>query len=998
MNENAAICPRCGRTLSPRAAFGLCPSCLLGNLSDDLEDPNDVRVFGDYELIEELARGGMGTVFKARQRSLNRTVALKVITAGALASREMIERFRTEAEAAASLSHPHIVPIYEVGEHEGQQFFSMELIDGPRLDQLHKGQAVEPRRAAGLLIKIAQAVHFAHQRGILHRDIKPGNILLDASGEPHLTDFGLAKVLEKESTVTHTMALLGTPSYMSPEQARGQTKQLTTATDIYGLGAVLYEELTGIPPFAGGTTMETVRQVLDSEPRRPSALNPEVDRDLETICLKCLEKEPARRYASALSLAEDLERWLRHEPIHARASSPFEQAAKWVRRRPVVAALSFGLGVALLLGFAATFWQWRRAEQQTVAARGAQSEAEQMVDRLDLERADARLSIGETAEALALFASVLRREPSNPIAAERLISFLSHHTFALPLSEGIGLESGLMQIGPSPDGTRLLTSTMNGTVRTWNLANGRPDRTVVHHPAPSTGAVWSRDGRYVAAGFYDKTARVWDATTGQEISPPLLHPFAPEVFFSGDGERLLTYEWLGTSVRIWDWRTGKLVNEITGLRPLRGIRGHPTADKVYLAFADEFELRDFNGKQLAAVKRDDYPNVGASTPDGRVLAMTIGVKGVVFHDGATLQPLPFQIAEDIPEGRPTLSPDGLWLVMGERLRVGELRDLRTGRAINVPLLHRDSGRLAWLLADGQRLLTSGHGKWSARICDVRPGAVLSPPLRHEQRVTSAAFSPDGTRVLTTSLDQTARIWDALSGKPMTGPLAHPTSVSRGFFSADSKRLATLARDNTIRIWDSSTGKLLHELRHKTIEMIGRVGGRDNMHGPGELHGLVEPSRHLLGARVPVRRYISIVAGNSDQPWSTLGRKMGEWIGARDMKLDARQPAVRFHQMERQQRAHRAAAFRSDHVAEAARGRKRKADGVVNLESGMDVHGRAPMQEAAGARSWRGGREKRCRGAESGGTGDDHARSRARAAEARRRNNAWRVIVVMGPPL
>src|SRR6516165_3463487 len=179
-------------------------------------------------------------------------------------------------------------------------------------------------------------------------------------------------------------------------------------------------------------------------------------------------------------------------------------------------------------------------------------------------------------------------------------------------------------------------------------------------------------------------------------------------------------------------------------------------------------------------------------------------------------------------------------------------------------------------------------------------------------------------------------------------------------------------------------------------MVGRVRGRDNMHGPAELHGLVEPSRHLLGTRVPVRRYISIVAGNSDQPWSTLGRKMGEWIGACDMKLDARQPAVRFHQMERQQRGHRAAAFTSDHVAEAARGRKRKADGVMNLESGMDVHGRAPMREAAGARSWRGGREKMCRGAESDGTGDDHARSRARAAEARRRRiNAWQVIIVMG---
>src|SRR5437667_10415366 len=250
----------------------------------------------------------MGVVWRARQLSLNREVALKVIAEGELASEDFIERFHTEATAAASLDHPNIVPIYEIGEHEGRHFFSMKLIAGRTLTRESGGSPMPPRRVGRLLAKLARAVHYAHQRGILHRDLKPNNVLLDGHGEPHLTDFGLAKLVERESTLTKTLAVLGTPSYMSPEQARGETKQLTTAADVYGLGAILYELISGQPPFAGGTTMATIRQVLEEEPRRLSMLNASIDRDLETICLKCLEKEPVRRYGSAETLARDLER------------------------------------------------------------------------------------------------------------------------------------------------------------------------------------------------------------------------------------------------------------------------------------------------------------------------------------------------------------------------------------------------------------------------------------------------------------------------------------------------------------------------------------------------------------------------------------------------------------------------------------------------------------------------------------------------------------------
>ena len=285
--------------------------------------------FGDYELLEEIVRGGQGVVYRARQKSLNRAVALKVIALGQWATTPHLKRFRHEAEAAASLEHPQIVPIYEIGERDGSCYFSMKLIEGGQLDEVLRREPMSIRRAAELLVKIVRTVHFARERGILHRDIKPGNILLDRHGEPHLTDFGLARLIEQESTVTNSFDVLGTPSYMAPEQAAGHAKELTAAADVYALGAVFYHMLTSQPPFAGGTTYETIRMVLETEPRKPRLWNSKIDRDLETICLKCLAKDPEKRYASALELAEDLERWLGHEPIRARRSGVFTRSRKW---------------------------------------------------------------------------------------------------------------------------------------------------------------------------------------------------------------------------------------------------------------------------------------------------------------------------------------------------------------------------------------------------------------------------------------------------------------------------------------------------------------------------------------------------------------------------------------------------------------------------------------------------------------------------------------------
>jgi predicted Ser/Thr protein kinase len=381
------VCRKCGAKIFSDAPEGLCTGCVLetalGSFPDAVAgvgDPgasdnvarNDVAPtsankvparaikvlgeLGDYELLEEIGRGGQGVVFRARQKSLNRIVALKIIGLGQWATKVHLKRFRLEAEAAASLDHPCIVPIYEVGERDGQCYFSMKLVEGGQLDEVVKRTPLSIRQAVELIAKVARTVHYAHEHGILHRDIKPGNILLDAKGEPQLTDFGLARLVESESTVTRTLEVLGTPSYMCPEQTGGKNAKLTSATDVYGLGAVLYQLLTGHPPFAGGTTYETIKLLLETEPRQPRLWNPKIDRDLSTICLKCLEKDPQRRYSSALALAEDLERWLKHEPIKARRTGVVARGKKWVQRNPNVAAV-VALSLALIAAVGAIVWK-----------------------------------------------------------------------------------------------------------------------------------------------------------------------------------------------------------------------------------------------------------------------------------------------------------------------------------------------------------------------------------------------------------------------------------------------------------------------------------------------------------------------------------------------------------------------------------------------------------------------------------------------------------------
>src|SRR5882724_3344600 len=418
---NARVCGKCGNTIFDTAPQGLCSVCLfdtgLSILTESVGGPN-AKDFGadndststdaaelfsasdDYELLEEIGRGGQGVVYRARQKSLNRTVAIKIIGISHGRTKAHLKRFRLEAEAAAKLNHPFVVPIHEIGQRKGRCYFSMGLVEGGRLDQIAKREPMSPRQATEVIAKLARTVHYAHQHGIIHRDIKPGNILLDTKGEPHLTDFGVARLLETENDATCTIEVSGTPSYMAPEQAHANNGHVSSATDVYGLGAVLYELLAGQPPFTGGTPFETVRLLLETEPRQPRLLNPKVDRDLSTICLKCLEKDPKRRYSSALALAEDLEHWLRHEPIRARRTGVLARGRKWVRRNPTSALLAASL---IALATAAGWIVWKSEFIRQPLAAGI---AVLPFENLSVQREDAYFADGVQNEILTDLAKI----------------------------------------------------------------------------------------------------------------------------------------------------------------------------------------------------------------------------------------------------------------------------------------------------------------------------------------------------------------------------------------------------------------------------------------------------------------------------------------------------------------------------------------------------------------------------------------------------------------
>jgi WD40 repeat protein/tRNA A-37 threonylcarbamoyl transferase component Bud32 len=606
--------------------------------------------FGDYEILGELGRGGMGVVYKARQRSLRRLVALKMILAGQLAGSEQVERFHREARAVAQLDHPNIVPIYEVGQHHGQHYFSMKLIEGRSLscDLAHYRR--HHKAAAFLMSRVARAVHYAHQRGILHRDLKPRNILLDARKQPHVTDFGLAKRLDASDSLSPEGAVIGTASYMAPEQAAAGGRRLTPAADVYSLGAVLYELLTGRPPFQGATFVETLWQVLDLEPPPPRRLNPAVPRDLETVCLKCLDKRPSHRYASAEALAEDLERWVEGKPILGRRVRWPERAWLWCRRSPALAALVAAtvllctLAGALCLAYSSAGWQASHAQgelDQELVRKEAKAYLE------DMRHAQAHLNGGEVVPARALLAKWRHKDHR---AWEWY--FLDAQCRELRLSVR-GHGGRVWAVAWSPDARQLASADDQGVVSVWDVADNKELASFQAQAGGVRALAWSPDGKLLATASKG-APQLWEAATGKETRTlpladnprpdgPSRRPQARSLIWSPGEQKLALVDTEG-EIKVWDLGTGA--------KPL-----------VLLAHTGAFGA--------------------AWGPDGKRLA-SVGVDGLVkVWDAATGKPefdLPTPAASSVVTGFWGHALD--WSEDGKRLGViserGEIQVLDVG--------------------------------------------------------------------------------------------------------------------------------------------------------------------------------------------------------------------------------------------------------------------------------------------------------------------------------
>jgi WD40 repeat protein len=877
--ESAAIaahverCPECQEALDRLTPFGEGPGT---------EGPDDGAA-GDehgpapppaarwpavpgYEVLAELGRGGMGLVYKARHLGLDRVVALKMIRAEVGADGEGRKRFDAEARAVARLQHPNIVQIHDVGEAAGQPFLALEFVEGQSLAQRLDGHPWPAPQAAALAEVLARAMHYAHARGVIHRDLKPSNVLLAGPPEappercvPKVTDFGLARTLDAAGE-TGTGAVLGTPRYMAPEQAEGR-KGVGPPADVYGLGAILYELLTGRPPFRAESPLQTLRQVAEAEPDRPRLLNPAVPRDLETVCLKCLRKEPGKRYATALELAEDLRRILAGEPVAARPVGALERGWRWARRRPALALL---LAVLLLAPLAAVV-SLLEHNRQLREALGRAERGERAV-RGHLYVADIRLAwqAWQTGD-MARFQELLARcepDPGAPPEAD-LRGFEWYYLRGLsepPAGELVlrGHRGGACCVRYAPDGSVLASGGRDGRVKLWDARTGRELRALEGHGGDVNMVAFSPDGALLASAGDDRTARVWDVRTGRVRFTLTGHPGRVySVLFSGDG-RLVITAGEGRGTCLWDARTGRGEGSLPG-EAVSSLALSPRGGRLVIACRDQplrfYDLaaRTFSqspgprhrgqidelafspdGETLASASRDHTGRLW-SVRAGAELAVLRGhlnaVHGVAFApDGRLVATAGRDTTVRLwdLEGNPQVllrgHTDCVWSVAfapaGTRLASAsadgtvrlwnhpERLALRRGTALGD--LDRAGRPPAALSPDGRALATA-CATGAFRLLDVKTGRLLAALGGPADAVHRLAVAPDGRHVATANSRGEVRIWDLVSRQPVGRFAAHSNLATALAFSPDGRVLACYGADQTPRLWDWKSGRLLARL-------------------------------------------------------------------------------------------------------------------------------------------------------------------------------------------